>query len=50
MVKAHEVMEVTVKWVKWGQSYLKIGELSSKAKYGVLSDSEEYREGKLKRI
>lgn len=26
------------------------GELSSKAKYCILSDSEEYREGKLKRI
>lgn len=29
---------------------LMVGVLSSKAKYGVLSDSEEYREGKLKRI
>jgi len=29
---------------------LKNGEPTSKAKYDIMSDSEEYREGKVKRI
>jgi len=37
------------KKVEREKTCLKIGEPSSKRKYVILSDSEEYREGKLKR-
>jgi len=35
--------------VKWEKTCLNIGEPSSKAKYEILSDSEKYRKGMLKR-